>query len=67
MSVEQDVMTIQGIRNFINVSPRLSTAGQPSEDQLRELAQAGIELVINLGLLDPRYCLPDEQGLVDSA
>jgi protein tyrosine phosphatase (PTP) superfamily phosphohydrolase (DUF442 family) len=59
-------MTIQGIRNFISVSPNLSTAGQPSEAQLRELARAGVEVVINLGLLDPRYCLPDEQGLVES-
>ena len=59
-------MTIHGIRNFIDVSPNLSTAGQPSEDQLRELALDGCEVVINLGLLDPRYCLADEQGLVES-
>ena len=59
-------MAIHGIRNFIDVSPNLSTAGQPSEDQLRELARAGFEVVINLGLLDPRYCLANEQGLVES-
>src|SRR5262245_20541165 len=59
-------MAIQGIKNFISVSPTLSTAGQPSEDQLREVARAGFEVVINLGLLDPRYCLADEGGVVES-
>jgi len=55
---------IASIRNFIPLSDRLATAGQPSEAQLRALAQAGFEVVVNLGLLDPRYCLPDEAGLV---
>ena len=60
------MMAIQEIKNFIRVSPSLSTAGQPSEDQLHELAKAGFEVIINLGLLDPRYCLADEEGLVES-
>jgi protein tyrosine phosphatase (PTP) superfamily phosphohydrolase (DUF442 family) len=54
------------IKNFIQVSDDLGTAGQPSEDQLREVAEAGYETVINLGLLDPRYCLADEAGLVST-
>ena len=57
-------MALEDIRNFIAVSDDLGTAGQPSEAQLREVADAGFEVVVNLGLLDPRYCLPDEAGTV---
>jgi protein tyrosine phosphatase (PTP) superfamily phosphohydrolase (DUF442 family) len=55
---------IEDIKNFIAVSDRLGTAGQPSEAQLRDVAAAGFEVVVNLGLLDPRYCLADEAGSV---
>jgi protein tyrosine phosphatase (PTP) superfamily phosphohydrolase (DUF442 family) len=59
-------MAIEDIKNFVAVSDHLATAGQPSARQLEEIAQAGFEVVVNLGLLDPRYCLPDEAGLVGS-
>lgn len=48
------------ISNFVAVNEHLATAGQPSEEQLTEVATSGFEVVVNLGLLDPRYCLPDE-------
>jgi protein tyrosine phosphatase (PTP) superfamily phosphohydrolase (DUF442 family) len=54
------------IFNFVEISQDISTAGQPSEDQLRGIAGEGVEAVINLGLLDPRYCLKDEAGLATS-
>lgn len=57
-------MPIESIKNFVALSERLATAGQPSEAEIRELAADGFEVVVNLGLLDPRYCLPDEAGLV---
>jgi protein tyrosine phosphatase (PTP) superfamily phosphohydrolase (DUF442 family) len=59
-------MAIEDIKNFKQVSELLGTGGQPSERQLREVASAGYQVVINLGLLDPRYCLPDEAGLVST-
>jgi protein tyrosine phosphatase (PTP) superfamily phosphohydrolase (DUF442 family) len=59
-------MALDAIKNFITVSDRLGTAGQPSEDQLAEVAAAGYEVIVNLGLLDPRYCLADEAGTVAS-
>ena len=59
-------MAIEDIRNFVPVSDMLATAGQPSEEQMRELAGAGFKIVINLGVLDPRYCLPDERALAES-
>jgi protein tyrosine phosphatase (PTP) superfamily phosphohydrolase (DUF442 family) len=59
-------MAIEAIKNYVALSGELATGGQPSEEQIQELAQAGFELVINLGLLDPRYCLADEASLVRS-
>ena len=59
-------MAIDDIYNFIPVSDDLATAGQPTEQQLREVARAGFEVVINLGVLDPGYCLADEAGLARS-
>ena len=59
-------MALDDIKNFVAVSDRLGTAGQPSEAQLSEVAAAGFEVVVNLGLLDPRYCLPDEAATVAS-
>jgi protein tyrosine phosphatase (PTP) superfamily phosphohydrolase (DUF442 family) len=50
----------------VPVSDHLATGGQPSEEQIRALSAAGFEVIVNLGLLDPRYCLADEAGLVGS-
>lgn len=57
-------MPINDIKNFVKVDEVLATGGQPSEAQLKEIASARYQVVINLGLLDPKYCLPDEAGLV---
>jgi protein tyrosine phosphatase (PTP) superfamily phosphohydrolase (DUF442 family) len=59
-------VAITDIRNFLRIDERLATAGQPTEDQLREVAADGYAAVVNLGLLDPKYCLPDEAGLAAS-
>ena len=59
-------MPLDEIKNFVVVSDRLGTAGQPSEAQLRDVAAAGFDVVVNLGLLDLRYCLADEAGTVAS-
>jgi uncharacterized protein (TIGR01244 family) len=59
-------MALEDIRNFVRVNGELGTAGQPTEAQLREVAAQGYRCVINLGLLDPRYCLPDESALAAS-
>jgi protein tyrosine phosphatase (PTP) superfamily phosphohydrolase (DUF442 family) len=57
-------VSLDAIRNFVAIDDIYATAGQPTEDQLRVVAEHGFEVVINLGLLDPRYCLPDEAGSV---
>ena len=56
---------LETIPRFIPLSETLATAGQPSEAQLAEIAAAGFEMVINLGLHDdPSYALQDEAASV---
>jgi protein tyrosine phosphatase (PTP) superfamily phosphohydrolase (DUF442 family) len=59
-------MQLDQVRGYLEVTPMIVTAGQPSEAQFRLLPALGFRHVINLGLLDPRYCLADEAGLADS-
>lgn len=57
---------LEQIYNFRWRAPNLATAGQPLEDELHAVADAGFEVVIDLALLDAEYALPDEPGLVHS-
>ena len=53
------------IKNFQILSDSISSAGQPLEDQLKFVKEAGFEVVINLGLLNnPEYSLRDEAGSI---
>ncbi len=61
-----DDTPLNGIYNYLPVSDRMASAGQPGEDELGLIAQAGFEVVINLGLPDADYALPDERGRVES-
>ena len=59
-------MSLDEIKNFLAIDARIGTAGQPTEAELAEVAGAGYRAVLNLGLLNPEYCLPDEAGLAAS-
>lgn len=52
--------------NYRRISPEIATSGQPTEAQFEAISAQGIEVVINLGLADADYALPDERGLVES-
>jgi protein tyrosine phosphatase (PTP) superfamily phosphohydrolase (DUF442 family) len=58
--------TISGIRDYIQLSERIATSGQPTEGELAAVAQAGYEVVINLDQSASDYALDDEGGLVRS-
>ena len=57
---------LSSIYNYRRVSERVATGGQPTEEQLAAVAEAGCTTVINLGLHGTEYALPDERGLVES-
>jgi protein tyrosine phosphatase (PTP) superfamily phosphohydrolase (DUF442 family) len=55
------------IYNHRAIDGRLGSSGQPTVQQLADIAAAGYTTVINLALHDdPRYALPDEAGTVAS-
>jgi protein tyrosine phosphatase (PTP) superfamily phosphohydrolase (DUF442 family) len=57
-------MGVESVQNYFPIDARLATGGQPSAADFEAVAAAGYAAVINLGLLDPKYCLPDEAGLM---
>ena len=52
------------IYNFLSLSAKLATSGQPLEEELEYISKAGFEVVINLALSDADYSLADEGGSV---
>jgi uncharacterized protein (TIGR01244 family) len=57
-------MSTSDIYNYRKVNDRISTAGQPTEEQLRSVAADGFQTVINLATINPDRSLADEAGLV---
>lgn len=57
---------ISGIRDFIQLTESIATAGQPTEGELTAVAEAGYEVVVNLDQIASDYALDDEGGLVRS-
>jgi uncharacterized protein (TIGR01244 family) len=55
---------LEEITNYLKLSESLSTAGQPSEEQIEEIAQAGFAVVINLARTGTDYSLEDEAASV---
>ena len=52
------------IRNWRRLSDRLTTSGQPTEDDLKQIEALGVKHVINLALHTHEDALPDEAASV---
>jgi uncharacterized protein (TIGR01244 family) len=58
---------LRDIYNFRHLLPHLAASGQPSEQELAEVAKSGFKVVLNIALHgDPTYSLPDERFTVES-
>ena len=57
---------LENIPAYLKLTDQLATSGQPSAEQIAEIAQAGYQVVINLALTGTEYALPDEAGTVRS-
>jgi protein tyrosine phosphatase (PTP) superfamily phosphohydrolase (DUF442 family) len=57
---------LDSIYNYRCQSINLSTGGQADESELEAICQAGYELVIDLGLSDANYAVPDEALIIKS-
>lgn len=58
--------SLQAIRNYLEISPTLGTAGQPTPEQFKAIADAGYTVVINLALSTSDHALANEAELVKS-
>ena len=57
-------MTVENIINYLWVSDRISSSGQPDEDGFRSIAAAGFGAVINLAMPDSENAIPEEGSIV---
>ncbi len=59
-------LSLGAIYNYRRLTHALATSGQPSEEELADVARAGFEVVINLALDESERSLPDERRTVQS-
>ncbi len=57
-------MTLENITNYIHISERIASSGQPEEHQFKDIAQAGYEVVINLAMPNSDNAIPEEGYIV---
>jgi protein tyrosine phosphatase (PTP) superfamily phosphohydrolase (DUF442 family) len=66
MLAENSDRHIEAIDNFLQISDRLATAGQPTMEQYPAIAAAGYQVVINLALTDSPNALADEAAIASN-
>jgi protein tyrosine phosphatase (PTP) superfamily phosphohydrolase (DUF442 family) len=57
------VEKLEDIYNFLQLSARIATAGQPTISQYPAIADAGYQTVINLALKESPNALPNEDAI----
>jgi protein tyrosine phosphatase (PTP) superfamily phosphohydrolase (DUF442 family) len=57
---------MKDIYNYWFYDDNLSSSGMPTAEQMKEVAAAGVNVVINLALKTSKDALPDEDQLVES-
>ena len=60
------VESIATITNYLKLSDRLATAGQPTIAELTAVRDAGYQVVVNLALPSSTNALPDEATIVQN-
>ena len=54
------------IFNYLQLNENLSSSGMPTAEQMKEVAQAGVKVVIDLALKTSPKVLADEDQIVES-
>src|SRR5258706_1762806 len=54
------------IYNYMLLNDQLSSSGPPTGEQMKSVAEAGVQVVINLAPHDAQHALPNESELVNS-
>ena len=55
---------VEDLKNFLRLSDKLISSGMPSADQLKSVAESGVQVVINLALPTSNDALKDEENIV---
>ena len=58
---------LEQIYNFVQLTPQIGTAGQPTAEQFADIGAAGYQAVINLAMHDSDNAVPEEGSLVAAA
>ena len=57
---------LENIYNYLKISDKIATAGQPSVEQFSHIKEAGYQVVINLALKDSSNALRNEKEIVET-
>jgi len=57
-------MSVREITNFIQVSNRIASSGQPDDHDFKSIASAGYRTVINLAMPNSENAIPEEGNIV---
>ena len=57
---------MKDIYNYQFLNEKLSSSGMPTAEQMKEVADAGVQVVINLALKTSPGALPNEDSVVES-
>jgi len=57
---------LENIYNYLKISDKIATAGQPSVEQFSHIKEAGYQVVINIALKDSSNALRNEQEIVEA-
>jgi protein tyrosine phosphatase (PTP) superfamily phosphohydrolase (DUF442 family) len=57
---------VKDIYNFLHYHEKLSSSGMPTPDQMKSVAEANVQVVINLAPDDVPQAIPNEKQLVES-
>lgn len=57
-------MGIEKITNFLQISDRIASSGQPEEHQFKNIADANYQVIINLAMPDSDNAAPEEGNIV---
>ena len=54
------------IKNALNVTPNIASSGQPTIDEFEQIAEQGVQLIINLAMPDSTSAIENEGSIVTS-
>ena len=57
-------MEIESIRNYLQISERMASSGQPEESEFNYIAKAGYQVIINLAMPNSDFSIPEEGYIV---